>query len=92
MATKTENAIKELKSVMNTGKLVVGTEETVKGIKDKSLSKVYLASNTPSDVVEDINYYANLSGVEVVRLDFPNEELGVVCQRPYYISVLGIKN
>ncbi len=91
MAAQTENAIKELKSVLNTGKLVMGTEQTLKELKKSSLSKIYLASNTPDSVREDVNYYAGLAGVEVLELAVPNEELGVMCQKPFYISVLGVR-
>jgi len=91
MAAQTENAIKELKSVLNTGKLVMGTEQTLKELKKSTLSKVYLASNTPDNVKEDIEYYAELAEVEVISLSVPNEELGVMCQKPFYISVLGVR-
>lgn len=86
-----ENVIKELKSVLNTDKIVIGTEETIKELKGQMLSKVYLSSNVPEKVAEDIAYYCDLAGTEIVRLEVPNEELGVMCQKPYYISVLGIK-
>ncbi|MFW6013705.1 MAG: ribosomal L7Ae/L30e/S12e/Gadd45 family protein [Nanoarchaeota archaeon] len=91
MTAQTENAIKELKSVLNTGKLVMGTEQTLKELKKNSLTKVFLASNTPDNVREDVEYYAGIAGAEVVALSVPNEELGVMCQKPFYISVLGVR-
>lgn len=91
MAAQTESKINELKSVLKTDKLVLGTEETIKELKKSNLSKAFLASNTPENVRKDIEYYAGIAEAEVVQLSVPNEELGVMCQKPFNISVVGIR-
>ncbi len=81
---------KELKGFVQGKKVVYGTDQVMKGLKAKSLVKVYVASNTRQDVREDIAHYANLAGIPVVELGFDNEELGVFCKKNFFVSVLGV--
>jgi ribosomal protein L30E len=92
MAKKKEinEEIKLLKAKVQDGKAVLGTDQVIKGLRDKSLSKVFLASNCPDGTKSDIQHYADLVNVSVVQLDLNNEELGVVCKKEFFISVLGI--
>ena len=86
-----QESIKEIKSVLKTDKVVMGTEETIKELKQNKISTVYLSSNVAENVENDINYYSEIAGAEVVKLSVPNDELGVMCQKPYYVAVLGIR-
>lgn len=69
-------------------KIVVGTERSIKNIKLGKAEKVYLSSNCPADARESINHYARLSNTKVVELPYSNDELNVVCKKPFVISVL----
>ncbi|MBU0461521.1 MAG: ribosomal L7Ae/L30e/S12e/Gadd45 family protein [Nanoarchaeota archaeon] len=82
--------INEIKKLLKTDKLVIGTEATIKKLRTKGLEKVYLASNCPSDVKQDISKYTELSSVTLIVLEMPNDELGDVCKKPFSISVLGV--
>ncbi len=84
------SAIEDIRTAMKDGKLVVGTKEVLKGLKLGKIPKVFVSINCPDDVKESISHYAEISGAEVVQLKQPNDELGVVCKKPYSISVLGI--
>ena len=50
---------------------------------------VYLASNCPQVVKEDVKHYANLYNIKVIEAKENNEELGVICKKHFSISVLG---
>ena len=80
----------EIKKIIKSGKIIIGTERTIKALKLGKLQKVLMSSNCPANVEKDINYYAGLSGGEVYKLEYSNEELSVICKKPYYISVLGV--
>ena len=82
--------VDEIKKIVNTDKAVVGTNETIKALKAGKMAKVFLTSNCPAEVRKDVEYYARLSKAEVVELPIPNDELGVVCRKPFLISVLGV--
>jgi len=81
----------EIRKLLGSGKLVIGTDRCLKLLRQGKLKKVMLASNCNAIVVEDVQRYSGQTGAEVVVLDVPNEELGVFCKKPFHISVLGIR-
>ncbi|MBT4935956.1 50S ribosomal protein L30 [Candidatus Woesearchaeota archaeon] len=81
---------KEIKKQLQEGKVQVGTESVIKGLKKGTLSKVFVAKNCPENVKSDIQHYVQLGNVELVELTMTNEELGVLCKKNFFVSVLGI--
>lgn len=82
--------IKDIKDAIKAENAVIGTELTIKNLKQGKLSVIYLTSNAPNDVVEEINYLAGINKTEVVKLDVPNDEFGIICRKPFPISVLSV--
>jgi len=80
----------EIRKLIKTKSLVIGTERTIKNLKLGRVEKVILSSNCPENVVDDVNHYSGTSKTETVKVSYPNEELGVICKKPYSISVLSI--
>ena len=70
---------------------VYGTERTIKMLKKGELKYVVVSKNAPESIVNDINHYAAIAGVEVHRVDMDNTELGALCKKPFSVSVLGVK-
>jgi len=87
---KVDKTIKEIRALIESKKAVVGTQETIKNLKLGKVAKVYLTANCPDKLKEDVNYYSKLSKAEVVQLNYPNDELGVVCKKPFSISMLSV--
>lgn len=83
-------AIDDIKKGLKEGKAVIGTKRVIKSLKLGKLAEVYLTSNCPLDVKEDIRYYSKLAKVKVIQLKQANDELGVICKKPFAISVLGL--
>ena len=81
-------ALEDLKKNLRSDKMVIGTERTLKLLRQGRLSAVFMSSNCPVQVREDIAHYAKDVSVEV--LDIPNDELGVVCKRPFSVSVAAL--
>jgi large subunit ribosomal protein L30e len=91
MAKKTiEPVLAEIKKLLGNEKLVLGTEETLKNLKQGKVAKVYLASNASEDLKRDIEKYVKLSGAELEQLSQNNKDLGTVCKKPFAISVLSL--
>jgi len=82
--------VEEIKKHLKDKKLVIGTDRTLKLLKLGRLSKVFLAVNCAAPVKADVERYSKMSGAEVQSISLPNEELGVICTKPFSISVLGI--
>ena len=78
----------EIKKMIKSGNVVIGTERTIKSLKLGKVQKVLVSSNCPNSVENNINYYSGLSGAEVHKLEYPNDELSVICKKPFSISVL----
>ena len=83
--------ILELKKGLEEDTLVIGANDILRGLKGDLLSKIYLASNCPAGMKEDISRYASMAKVPVTMLEIDNEEVGMLCKKHFYISVLGIK-
>lgn len=78
----------EIKKMLKSGNVIIGTERTIKNLKLGNVQKVLLSSNCPVRVENDVKYYAGLSGAELHKLEYPNDELSVICKKPFSISVL----
>ncbi len=83
--------IDDIKKGIKEGKLIIGTSRTMKALKLGKVSKVFLTSNCPDSVKEDVEYYAKLSKAKVVKLRQPNGELGTICKKPFPISILSFQ-
>ncbi|MBS3135041.1 ribosomal L7Ae/L30e/S12e/Gadd45 family protein [Candidatus Woesearchaeota archaeon] len=84
--------MKDLKEAVKEGKgLVIGTQRTLKKLKMGELKKVYVSSNCPKDVLDDLEHYSKLHNIPLVVLKENNEELGVICKKPFFISVLSLE-
>lgn len=82
--------IEEIRKLLKEKKLIIGTNEVIKGLKLGRLSRIYLSKNVPSEVEGDIKHYASVSGIEIVKLNQSNDTLGTLCKKPFSISVLGV--
>ena len=49
-----------------------------------------MSNNCKESVKEDIERHSAISGTEIVQLDYPNDELGAICKKPFSISVIGV--
>lgn len=85
-------SVDEIKKLLKSKVLIIGADRVLKALKKKELAKIFLASNASEALVKDVEYYASLSKVEVEKLDLPNDELGVVCKKPFSISAIGMKH
>ena len=82
--------LEEIKKNLKTTKLIIGTEKTVKQLKLGRIAKVFIASNCKDSTKKDIEYYCGLGSVELVKLDIPKDELGIVCKKQFSIAVLSL--
>lgn len=82
--------MEELKTGIKQGNLIIGTKRTIKAIRTGEVSKVILASNCPEAVAEDITHYCEITNVPIEKLGVDCAELGSVCKKPFFVSVVGI--
>ena len=70
-------------------RLVFGSKQSLKAIKDKSASLVILSENCQESVKRDITHYAKIAKTEIKTFK-DSKELGIICGKPFVISVLTI--
>lgn len=90
MAEQIDAEINELRKLMKQKGLIVGTDRTLRGLKLGKIKKVYLSSNCAEKTSRTIEHYSKLCKAVVVRLKYPNDELGILCKKPFSISVLSV--
>lgn len=83
-------SLAELMKVLKEKNIVFGSKETIKNLKRGAVKRVFLASNCPKKVETDIEHYAKIGKVEVTKLDQPNDELALLCKKPYPVTVVSI--
>lgn len=80
----------ELRKHVQSGKLAIGTKEVNKLLKANKVAKVFLASNCPDSVKENVKHYCSSKECQLIELAVPNDELGVLCRKPFSIAVVGV--
>lgn len=88
---KKSKLVAEIKKILDENKAVLGTNVSLKEIKKNNLKKVYLSSNIPQDIKNDIFHFSKLAGTEVIDTVINNEEMGLICKKSFLISVIGEK-
>ncbi|MHC1567201.1 MAG: 50S ribosomal protein L30e [Candidatus Syntropharchaeia archaeon] len=75
---------RRLRTVIKTGKVVIGSRETLKMVRNGKAKLVIVASNCPEEVRREIG--------EVTVFEYPgkNTELGPACGKPFAISALAV--
>jgi large subunit ribosomal protein L30e len=78
------NIERDLKIAINTGKVLFGSKEAEKSVKNKKAKMVVLASNCSNETLE------NQTVAKVLEFPGDNVALGALCGKPFSISVVTI--
>ncbi len=81
---------KDIKDSIKTEKVILGTEQTLKLIKQGKIKKVFVSSNCPKDISSDLERYTKVDKFELILTDASNKELGIFAKKPFSISIIGI--
>ena len=84
------DVIADIKKALKENKLVFGKDETLKGLRTGRFAKLYLASNCPAQLREDIMHYTKIANVEIVETGLENVDLGDVCKKPFSVAVIAL--
>ena len=76
----------KLKKALKEKKLVFGAQRTLKLIKNGKVGEVFIAKNCPERTKKTLEHYCNLSGIKLNKINKDNEEVGVICKKPFSIS------
>lgn len=85
-----DDFVEELKKLVAAEKVILGTEGSLKMLRRGKLIKVVLSSNCDPKVKEDFERYCRIAGIECVSIAQNSDEIGVLCRKPYSISIFGV--
>lgn len=81
----------QIRKLIEEKKVTIGTTATMKALKVDKLKTIVLANNAAAQTADAAKRYAAMTGVPIDGLSVPNDELGVMCKKPFSIAMLGIK-
>ncbi|MEM2869893.1 MAG: 50S ribosomal protein L30e [Thermoplasmata archaeon] len=80
---------RELRTLVTTGKVLLGADQAKKALKSGTAKLVIVASNVSKENAEAI---AKFEGAPVYRFPGTSLELGSACGKPFAVSVLTVLN
>ncbi len=83
-----KDAIEEIRKNLDNEKLILGTERAIKELKVGNVDTIFVTNNAPDDIKADVEAYKG--DANVAELAINNQELGVVCKKPFPISVVSL--
>jgi large subunit ribosomal protein L30e len=81
---------KEIRQAVTTGRVILGSDKSLKALKLGNAKLVLLALNCPDAVRGDIEQYAKLAGVPVHFYPGDSLELGHACGKPFLVNVVAV--
>ena len=79
----------DLREDLKKKKPVLGLERALKKIRNKKVSRIYVAST--SHAKDDLARLGKSMGAEVVFVDENAKELGIICKKSFSISVISFE-
>lgn len=83
---------KEIRRAVDTGKVIFGTKQSEKSLKNGSGKLIIIANNTPGLVKEKLLSFAEIGNTASYIFEESGIELGSVCGKPFPISVMIIED
>ncbi|MEM3715836.1 MAG: 50S ribosomal protein L30e [Candidatus Bathyarchaeia archaeon] len=77
---------------VKTGKILFGSNSTIKSVMAGRARLVIISSNCPKDKREKIEYYCKLSKIPLIIYPGTSLDLGSVCGKPFPVSALTIRD
>lgn len=81
---------KEFEKALESKTVKFGLKQTTDLIKSKNAELVIFASNTPEDVVQNLEKISELSNTQIKRYTGTNAELGIKLKRAHSVMVAAI--
>jgi large subunit ribosomal protein L30e len=81
---------KDLRLAVDTGSVVLGTEQTAKAISSNRAKLVVVTTKGKVDSTADIAHLCGIANVKLVKFKGSSMELGTVCGKPYSVNSLAV--
>ena len=85
------NLEEEILNANKSGNIILGYRKCRKFIKLNKAKLLVIANNIPEKMKKEIEHNAKIAGIKTEVFGKGSKELGVLCGKPYPVSVLVIK-
>jgi len=82
---------KIIQEAVKNEKAILGYRRVMKAIKMGNVKLVVMANNIPREMKENVEHNAKIGNVEVKTFKNDSVNLGLICGKPFSVSVLAIK-
>ena len=90
MAKKVDKATADMRKLLTEKKLVIGRDVAIKRLCEGKLARIMIAANCADSVRESMKRYCKLGKVDCIEVNYVDGDLGIMCKKPFSISVIGI--
>ena len=81
---------KSIRMAVDTGKVLLGSEKTIKAALNGNAKMIIVAANCPAERRQDLKHYSQLSDVPVLDYAGSSVELGNVCGKPFPVTAMTV--
>ena len=72
-------------------KVVIGYKQVLRQIKIGNPKIIVYANNLPKEKLEELEHNTKIGNIKTYKFSKDSIELGLVCKKPFSVSVLAIK-
>lgn len=84
------DVVREIQTALRTGKVVLGSRETITAVVNGRAKLVIVASNAPQQIRRDLERYCKVSGTPIYEFPGTSWDLGAVCNKPFMVAAMAI--
>ncbi|MFA5050029.1 MAG: 50S ribosomal protein L30e [Candidatus Micrarchaeia archaeon] len=81
---------KEIRLVVETGKVSFGFKKSLKNTKDSKVLLLIVSNNIPNKNLFEIDHFAKKSKIPLLSFQGSSKDLANICGKPFLVSVLSI--
>lgn len=81
-----------IRVAVDTGDVTLGSEKSIQSLKLGKGQLVIVAENSPKSILEDVEYYSQLSDIPSYTYKGTSVDLGSVCGKPFTVATLVIND
>ena len=83
---------KEIRRAVDTGKVIFGTNESEKSLKNGTGKLIIISSNMPKLAKEKLLHFSQIAQTPAFMFEGSGIELGSVCGKPFTISAMVVQD
>ena len=85
------DAVREIRRAVDTGKVLFGTKEAEKSLKNGTARLLIIANNAPKLTMDKLVSFAEMGKIPLYRFAGTGLELGSACGKPFTVSTMTVE-